>query len=286
MTKGRMPGKRKKLNLLSKSKLLKLKPLLDELVSKTETPAFIENDPVQFMHAFTDKNDREISGFFAALMAWGRRDIVIAKTEDLLQRMNYSPAEFAGNFTEHDAGRLDGFKHRTFKAEDIYHLVRILQRILHTHGSFEAFWEACRLKSQQSDRELLAVFYEEFFALLPETPPRSRKHLSTPDKNSSCKRLNMYLRWCIRKSSVDTGVMNFMTPAELRVPLDVHVARQARKLGLLARTQNDWKAVLELNAQLAFLNPEDPAGYDFALFGLGVSKEISVPDEFIVNRAV
>lgn len=255
---------------MTKIKLLKLKPELDALVSRIEKLEFIDDDPIQFMYAFEDKNDKELAGFFSAIMAWGRRDIVISKVDDLLKRMNYKPAEFILNFSESNVPKLDGFKHRTFKPIDIYWLIKTLQAILQKYQTFEGFWEMCYLKSKKLDRELIAVFHEEFFAVHPETPQRTRKHISNSEKNSSCKRLYMYLRWCLRTGPVDLNTMSFMPTSELMIPLDVHVARQARLLGLLKRKQNDWKAVQELTEKLRLLDPDDPAKYDFALFGLGV----------------
>ncbi|MEP1304680.1 MAG: TIGR02757 family protein [Balneola sp.] len=255
---------------MTKKKLLALKPKLDALVEQIEQTDFIDNDPIQFMYAFEDKNDKELAGFFAAIMAWGRRDIVINKVDDLLKRMDYKPAEFILNFTESDAAKLEGFKHRTFKPIDIYWLIKTLQSILKKHTTFEAFWEMCYLKSKEFDRELIAIFHEEFFTVHPEIPQRTRKHISNSEKNSSCKRLYMYLRWCIRSGPVDLQTMSFMNPSELMIPLDVHVARQARALGLLKRKQNDWKAVQELMGKLLLLDQNDPAKYDFALFGMGV----------------
>jgi uncharacterized protein (TIGR02757 family) len=257
--------------LLSKKKLLELKPELDRLVEQIERPDFINNDPIQFMYAFEDKNDKQLAGFFAAIMAWGRRDIVINKVDDLLKRMDYKPAEFILNFEESDVEKLEGFKHRTFKPIDIYWLIKTLQSILKEYQSFERFWKMCYMKSKSGDRELIAVFHDEFFAIHPEVPQRTRKHISNSEKNSSCKRLYMYLRWCIRSGPVDLNTMHFMKPAELMIPLDVHVARQAKALGILKRKQNDWKAVVELTQKLQLLDPTDPAKYDFALFGLGVS---------------
>lgn len=235
------------------------------------------------MYAFEEKTDQELAGFFAAIMAWGRRNIVIAKVDDLLKRMDYSPAEFIRDFSESDADRFDNFKHRTFKPIDIYWLLKILQSILKQFGNFEQFWADCYKQAKLENRELIAVFHQRFFELQPETPQRTRKHISNPEKNSSAKRLYMYLRWCIRKSEVDLGIWNFMSPSELKIPLDVHVARQARKLGLLSRKQNDWKAVLELTKKLKVFDPNDPAKYDFALFGLGVYPEL-MDEEFVVNR--
>ncbi|MEO1021753.1 MAG: TIGR02757 family protein [Bacteroidota bacterium] len=273
----------KKLKTLSKPRLLKLKPFLDDLVSQIEQPGYIDDDPVQFMHAFPEVADQELAGFFAAIMAWGRRDIVNAKVEDLLTRMNYKPSEFIGNFSDLDARHLEGFKHRTFKPEDMYWLIKGLAAILQQHNTFESFWDDCNNQAGSQKRELIAVFHERFFELHPETPQRTRKHLSNPEKNSSAKRLYMFLRWCIRKSTVDTGIWNFLPPSALNVPLDVHVARQARILGLLSRHQNDWKSVVELTGRLRIMDPEDPVKYDFALFGVGVLGQ-KIPPEFIVNQ--
>ncbi len=251
--------------------LLELKSDLDSLVLKYERKEFIDSDPIQFMHAFEEKTDQEIAGFFTAIMAWGRRDIVIAKVDDLFQRMGYRPTEFIIRFSDSDAALFDDFKHRTFKPIDIYWLIKILQSILQQFGDFESFWKDCYQQAHQENRELIAVFHQRFFEVYPETPQRTRKHISNPEKNSSAKRLYMYLRWCIRKSEVDVGIWGFISPSQLKIPLDVHVGRQARKLGLLTRKQNDWKAVLELTENLRTLDPEDPAKYDFALFGLGVN---------------
>ena len=272
----------KKLKLLSKKKLLELKPELDKVVELVEKTGFIDHDPIQFMHAFEEKKDREIAGFFAAIMAWGRRDIVIAKVDDLLKRMNYRPAEFVINFSDSDVEALDGFKHRTFKPEDLYWIIKSLQKIYTDFGEFEGFWSSCHQQAKEENRELIAVFHHRFFDLFPETPQRTRKHIANPEKNSSAKRLYMYLRWCIRKSEVDLGIWDFMPPAELKIPLDVHVARQARALGLISRKQNDWKTVLELQSKLEILDPKDPAKYDFALFGIGVNPEL-VSDNIYLN---
>lgn len=272
------------LKSIPNTKLHFLKPWLDELVEIVEQPEYINDDPVSFMHAFPDKEDQTLAGFFAAIMAWGRRDIVLAKVSDLLSRMGYRPAEFIGNFSAKDEAALSGFKHRTFNETDITCMVSILSAILSQHGSFEAFWKECYRLSLLENRQLIAVFHERFFGIVNDMPLRTRKHIANPEKNSSCKRLYLYLRWCIRKNStVDLGVMNFLPASLLMIPLDVHVARQARKMGLLSRRQNDWKAVLELTEKLRILSPGDPARYDYALFGLGVMK-LKLPDEYVINR--
>ena len=273
----------RKLKKASQNQLKELKPYLDKWVRKVENPDYIEDDPILFMHAFDEKEDQLLAGFFAALFAWGRRDIVINKTTDLLERMGNQPADFIRGFKENDAEKFKGFKHRTFKPVDIYWLLKILHKILNKHHSFEQFWSHCYKLSVKQRRNLVAVFNETFFNFCPETAQRTHKHISNPEKNSSSKRIYLYLKWAIRSGSpVDLGIMNFMPASELMIPLDVHVARQARKLGLLTRTYNDWKAVLKLTQTLRKLDPEDPAKYDYALFGLGVN-ENDIPDKFLIN---
>lgn len=270
----------------SEKQILHLKPFLDEWVERVEKPDYIDSDPVLFMHAFNEKEDQLLAGFFAAIMAWGRRDIVIRKVRDLLERMDNRPTEFITHFSDADAERFDGFKHRTFKPVDMKWLTKILQSILLEYDSSEAFWSACYQKAKQTDRPLMAVFHEDFFALQPNTPRRTYKHISNVEKKSSCKRLYLYLRWAVRNNSVvDLGLMDFMPASELMIPLDVHVARQARRLGLLSRTYNDWWAVQELTEALRLLDPADPVKYDYALFGLGVAED-GLPEELIVNKTL
>lgn len=272
-----------KLKKASRKELIALKPYLDEWVHRTEKPEYIEQDPIQFMHAFDEKEDQLLAGFFAALMAWGRRDIVINKVGDLLQRMDYRPAEFVRNFSEADAGAFKEFRHRTFKPVDIYWLVKILSSIEKKYDGFEPFWSYCYRLANEESRELISVFHEEFFALHPEAARRTRKHISDAAKNSSCKRLYLFLKWAVRKDSpVDMGIMNFISASELMVPLDVHVGRQARVMGILGRRYNDWKAVKELTKRMKVLDPEDPTKYDYALFGIGVSNT-KIPTQFIKN---
>lgn len=274
----------KKLKKRSQNQIKSLKPFLDEWVNRVEKPEYINSDPILFMHAFNEREDQLLAGFFAATMAWGRRDIVIRKVRDLLNRMDNRPADFIGNFSDKDAARFEGFKHRTFKPVDMEWITKILHSILIEFGSFEAFWEKCNHRAHKAERPLMSVFHDQFFALHPEAPQRTRKHVSNADKRSSCKRLYLYLRWAIRKGSpVDLGLMNFMPASKLKIPLDVHVARQARMLGLLSRTYNDWRAVEELTETLRLLDPKDPAKYDYALFGLGIDEK-GIPPELIVNK--
>jgi len=268
----------------SYSSLMELKPLLDRINDKVEQPDYIQYDPVQFMHMFTDKKDIELAGFFAATMAWGRRDIVVAKVDDLLKRMNYQPHKFVMSYKQKDFLVLKGFKHRTFKPIDIHGLILALQNIYHEYSDFESFWETCRDIGLKQKRPFLSVFHERFFSMSSDLANRTRKHVSDPEKGSTCKRLYMYLRWAIRKNSpVDVGIWNFLEPSELLIPFDVHVARQARKYGLITRRSDDWKTVNQLTETLALMNPDDPARYDYALFGIG-ALDYSLPRRFILNK--
>jgi uncharacterized protein (TIGR02757 family) len=273
-----------KLRKRSVHSLMELKPLLDQINDEVEKPAYIDDDPVQFMHAFTEKKDREIAGFLAATMAWGRRDIVVNKVDELLRRMQYSPFSFVMNYTQSEFRAFHNFKHRTLKPVDVHGLVLTLQSILESFPDFEAFWKMCYAKGREQNRPFIAIFHEEFFRYSGDMAPRTRKHVSNPEKGSPCKRLYMFLRWAIRKNSpVDAGIWNFMPPSELIVPFDVHVARQARRYGLLARRSNDWKAVNELTDTLAIMNPADPARYDYALFGIG-ALGYRLPQKFLLNK--
>lgn len=268
---------------VEEAQLPALKTFLDEVVDQVEIPSYIEDDPIAFMHAFEGKHDREIAGFFAALMAWGRRDIVMAKVEQLLDRMDHCPAQLILQYTEADSHRFSGFVHRTWNGSDVDLLCRILHHIYHTFGDFEGFWADLHRQATHEGIPFMKLFHTRFFGLLGEAPGRTRRHIGDGLKNSSCKRLWLYLRWAVRPSSrVDLGIMQFIPPSELMIPLDVHVARHARRLGLLQRSYNDWQAVEELTEILRKLDPLDPAKYDYALFGLGV-RQLPVPESFILN---
>jgi uncharacterized protein (TIGR02757 family) len=278
-----MPGSNP-LRKRSTKALLELKPYLDEINFRVEKPEYIPHDPVQFLHAFDEKRDIEIAGFFAATMAWGRRDIVISKVDELLRRFEYRPYDFVMGYQQSDFTSLKGFKHRTFKPIDIHGLISGLNVIYSRFEDLESFFAYSFKTASNQNRHFLAVFREQFFDLSTDTALRTRKHISDPEKGSTCKRLYMYLRWMIRKNSpVDLGIWDFISPAELQVPFDVHVARQSRRYGLLTRKSNDLKTVNELTSTLRVMNPNDPAVYDYALFGLG-ALDYTLPQRFILNK--
>jgi len=261
-----------------------MKPYLDQINDSVEQPDYIHKDPVQFMHAFTDKKDIEVAGFFAATMAWGRRDIVIAKVDNLLKRMDFSPYSFVQNYSASEFNVLNGFKHRTFKPIDIHGLTLCLQNIYKKYRDFEQFWEECYKEGLSEERPFIGIFHEKFLSQHHDVANRTKKHVSDQQKGSTCKRLYMYLRWCCRKdSAVDLGIWDFLSPSELLLPFDVHVARQARRYGLLSRRTDNWKSVVELTNTMKVLNPSDPARYDYALFGIG-ALDYQLPRRFLLNK--
>ena len=250
-----------------------LKIFLDEKVILYNRPEFIESDPIQVPHRFSQKEDIEISAFFAATFAWGNRKMIINKLNDLMNRMGNSPFDFVMNYSDDEFEKIESFKHRTLNSKDLDFYLKSIHNIYKNHGGLE--------KSFQFQKEETDSFHaiERFRKLFLEVPheQRSEKHLSSPAKNSAAKRLNMFLRWLIRSDNqgVDFGIWKNISPSQLVCPLDVHSGNVARKLGILTRSQNDWKAASELNLNLKKLDSEDPVKYDFALFGLGVFEDFS-----------
>jgi uncharacterized protein (TIGR02757 family) len=246
-----------------------LKALLDDRYERYDKPTFIAPDPISLPHRFSRLQDVEISGLFAALLAWGKRSIILKKGDELLARMDNAPYEFVLHHQDDDLRRLERFCHRTFCDTDLLYFVHWLNWYYQRHDSLEdAFLHGA------TQRERLMGFHELFFSL-PDAPERTRKHVATPARNSACKRVNMYLRWMVRPDAhgVDFGLWRRLSPADLVCPLDVHVERVARRLGLLQRKQTDWQAAMELTQNLRQFDPQDPVKYDFALFGLGIEEK-------------
>ena len=248
-----------------------LKDYLDQLADYFNRPAFIPSDPVSIPHRFSRREDIEIAGFFAAILAWGQRKTILSKLQDMLQRMDHRPYDFVMNHSDADLKGLEGFVHRTFCDGDLLCFIAFLKQVYQQGGNLEkAFFPV-------PDERPDAVFHalvrlRKLFIESVDFLPRSRKHLSSPETGSACKRLNMFLRWMVRKDSagVDFGIWDSIKPAQLICPCDVHVERQARILGLVSRAKADWAMAEELTANLRKLDPQDPVRYDFALFGLGV----------------
>jgi uncharacterized protein (TIGR02757 family) len=251
-----------------------LRELLDTAVDRWNRRAFIPDDPISIPHRFTDRADIEIAGFFAALFAWGNRRTIIAKTSHLIQLMDQAPADFIRNHTHADLACFDSFAHRTFSGAHVRFLVQGLQRLyrLPNGPGLESFFRnpPDPITGDAVLDGLQALY--DYYTTLPGIPPRLERHLPNVLRGSAAKRLNMYLRWMVRRDSrgVDFGLWTALTPAQLYCPLDVHSGTTARALGLLGRTTNDLKAVQELTARLRIFDPLDPVKYDFALFGLGL----------------
>lgn len=247
-----------------------LRQRLDALVERYERPAFIGDDPISIPHAFDSPADREVAGLFAAVLAWGRRSVLLAKLAELMDRMDYAPAAFVRGFDPaRHADRLDGFKHRTFTSGDAVSLTLALQAVLARYGSLEALALAHLPPEAPHVGPAIQGLSSTLLTIVPGTPTRLKKHLARPATGSACKRLAMYMRWMVRPGPVDFGLWRGIDPSQLLLPLDVHTGRQARRLGLLDRTYDDWRATLALTAVCRAMDPADPARYDYALFGLG-----------------
>lgn len=292
-----------------------LRDFLEKKVLEYNHFSFIEKDPISVPHRFSKKQDIEIAGFFAAIFSWGNRTTIIQKSNELMKGMEESPYDFIKNHQPADLKRFLTFKHRTFNSTDLLYFIRFLQShyshsdslesafLLHSlsekmdypgtiilrdkkRKSIQSKSNSAGKKSSIFQREInltddseivkkgLTVFYNRFFS--PEDAPRrTQKHIANPEKNSTCKRLNMYLRWMVRKDKpgVDFGIWKNFSAADLICPVDLHVARVAREFGLISRKQTDWETAMELTIALRIMDKKDPVKFDFALFGLGVMEK-------------
>jgi uncharacterized protein (TIGR02757 family) len=248
-----------------------LKIYLDECVERFEQPDFIADDPIGIPHRFTSLQDIEIMGFWTAMLAWGQRKTIINSANRLIELMDNAPYDFILNHEEKDRARFEPFKHRTFQALDTLYFLAFFQDFYKKNTSLEIAFARHLTPDCQTIERALKGFQYDFFSL-EFAPQRTRKHIATPERNSTCKRLNMFLRWMVRsdKKGVDFGLWKNISSSQLLMPLDVHVERVARRLGLLQREQTDWKTVLELTENLKQYDALDPVKYDFALFGMGV----------------
>lgn len=245
-----------------------LKEFLDAKVIEYNKPKFIDSDPIQIPHQFSLKEDIEISGFLTATIAWGNRKMIIRNANRMMELMGNSPYDFVLNHKDHNLEELDSFVHRTFNGIDFKYFIKSLQNIYANHGGLESIFS--QFSEETTHKRTIHQFKKIFFEIGHQQ--RTTKHVSDPMKGSASKRINMYLRWMIRNDNcgVDFGIWNKTPMSKLSCPLDVHSGNVARKLGLLTRKQNDWKALEELDFSLRKLDPKDPVKYDYALFGLGV----------------
>jgi uncharacterized protein (TIGR02757 family) len=251
-----------------------LKLFLDKKYKQYNRKDFIVNDPICIPHLFSKKQDIEIAAFIASVLAWGQRITIINKCKELLQRMDNAPHDFVKNHKDADLKKLLGFKHRTFNDTDLLYFIAFFSSFYHKHNSLEDAFVQGKLYKESNTGKALMDFHELFFSL-EDFPERTRKHISTPARKSACKRLNMFLRWMVRKdkSEVDFGIWSKIDSSQLICPCDVHVERVGRKLGLISRPQTDWQTAVELTDKLKEFDAKDPVKYDFALFGLGIEEK-------------
>lgn len=245
-----------------------LKDFLDEKVVQYNTLDFIESDPVQIPHLFSQKEDIEIAGFLSATIAWGNRKMIIKNSHKMMDLMGNAPYDFVMSHTDNDLKRLDTFVHRTFNGQDFASFIKSIKNIYENHNGLEFVY--AKNQEAQTMQNSISEFKKTFFEIPHQY--RTQKHISDPLNNSAAKRINMYLRWMVRQDSegVDLGIWKSISPASLSCPLDVHSGNVARKLGILTRKQNDGRALAELDIKLREFDANDPVKYDFALFGLGV----------------
>ena len=254
---------------------LSLKDFLDRKVEEYNRPDFIPNDPISIPHQFTEKQDIEIMGFFASILAWGQRKTIINKCNELIERMDGSPYDFIVNHGDEDLKNMLGFKHRTFNDTDLLYFINFFKyHYTHFTSLEDAFLQVEDMNGFSIEESLNS--FKSYFFSLPDYPHRTRKHVSSPLQKSTCKRLNMFLRWMVRKDDmgVDFGIWDQIKPKDLICPCDVHVERVARKFGFIQTDKVNWKTAIELTDHLKELDPADPVKYDFALFGLGVAGEL------------
>jgi uncharacterized protein (TIGR02757 family) len=247
-----------------------IKGFLEEKVELYNRQSFIEHDPISIPHHYTKKEDIEIAGFLAATIAWGNRKMILRNANRMMSLMGDSPYEFVMGHTGSDLERMEGFVHRTFNSSDMIYFIRALRHLYTEKGGLENIFNKYKTEDslQPAIHMLNCIFFE-----LPHSS-RTVKHISDPYKGSAAKKINMFLRWMVRKDNkgVDFGIWKSISPSILSCPLDVHSGRIARELGILTRKQNDAKAVAELDSRLREMDPLDPVKYDFALFGLGVAE--------------
>ncbi|MEO8589802.1 MAG: TIGR02757 family protein [Flavobacteriales bacterium] len=264
--------------------------LLDEAYDRFARPEFIANDPIQVPKSFAERENAEVIGFLTATIAWGQRKTIIDNAWKLVRLMDNAPYDFVMHATEEDLSRLDHFVHRTFNRIDLRHFILGLRHMYSKYGGLEdAFLPeksrapslepralavteanlAARVSWMAADG--IAIFKQRFFE--PVHQARTQKHVADPAKGSNAKRINMFLRWMVRPNDrgIDLGLWKRIPASALYVPLDVHTGRVARELGLLTRTQDDWKSVVELTEALRAFDPTDPVKYDIALFAIGVN---------------
>jgi uncharacterized protein (TIGR02757 family) len=260
------------------SKQAEIQKILNQKVKQYNRPEFIEKDPICIPHQYKKQQDIEIAAFFAAIFAWGNRTTIINKSNDLLTRMDHAPYDFCMHHSPKELKKMIGFVHRTFNDTDALYCIEFFKQHFTKHQSLESAFFQNQITNQKIKTVQAALtHFQSYFMSLEDAPRRTQKHVSSPVSGSTCKRLNMFLRWMVRKDQqgVDFGIWKTIHPSALIIPIDVHVARVSRSLGILNRPQTDWQAALELTEYCRTLDAKDPVKYDFALFSLGVTEKFT-----------
>lgn len=249
----------------------KIAAILEEKFAFFNHPRFIEHDPIQIPHSFSSLQDKEIMGFWVAMLAWGQRKTILQNARTLIDLMDGAPYEFVLQHQASDLKRFETFKHRTFQYSDTLYFIDFFQRHYQSNYSLETAFN-CGLQPNDLTVENSLNGFHDYFFQSEWAPERTKKHIASPQKNSACKRINMFLRWMVRKDNagVDFGLWSTIKPAQLVCPLDVHSMRTAAHLGLMQEEKANWKTALALTETLRNLDPTDPVKYDFALYGMGI----------------
>lgn len=249
-----------------------LKIQMDKYVEEYETQDFIKDDPVQFVHRFKTKEDNEIAGFIASMFAYGKREVFIEKLNYIFNLMENKPYEYVKAFNS-KSNNIRNCDYRFSKDCDLIQILKILNDLYSESATLETLFEYS-YKQKSNVWDMFQGVVDYFYARQNLEITKGFYHLlPNPQKKSALKRLNMLMRWFIRKSPVDIGIWKFMDKSELLIPLDTHVAKISRKLGLLKRNDNAYDSVIELTENLKRFDPNDPIKYDFALFGYGVNNK-------------
>lgn len=251
-----------------------LKMQLDKYVEQYETEVFIKDDPVQFIHRFNNKEDAEIAGFIASMFAYGKREVFIEKVNHIFNLMENKPLDYVKSF-DYKSNNIGACGYRFSKDCDLVQIFKILNKLYRENESLESLFKY-GYDQKHEVWNMFQVAVDYFYSNVDkEQVSKGFYHLlPNPEKKSALKRLNMMLRWYVRKSTVDTGIWSFIPISELLIPLDTHVAKISRKLGLLKRKDNGYESVIELTSSLKLFDPNDPVKYDFALFGYGVNNKV------------
>ncbi len=250
-----------------------LKKQLDDYVKEYETQDFIKDDPVQFIHRFKDKQDIEIAGFIASMFAYGKREVFISKLNYIFNLMENKPLDFVKSFN-YKSNNIIKCDYRFSKDCDLVQILKILNTLYNENENLESLFKY----SYNTNKNVWNMFQgvtDYFYSRIDLPVTKGFYHLlPNPSKKSALKRMNMLLRWFVRKSPVDIGIWDFIPKAELLIPLDTHVAKISRKLDLLTRNDNGYESVIEITDNLKTFDPLDPVKYDFALFGYGVNNKV------------